>query len=142
MRYAGFVVLTVVLMASCQSRNSAPAAKGGSTANAVTAAELGKIGFAFAGYEDGFKKGPASAADLQPFLKDSAVEREAWKKLSDGTIVFAWKATSKTMPAGPANTVLAYGRDVPASGGLVLFGSGEVRTLSAADFASATKATP
>jgi hypothetical protein len=134
MRHAGFL-LAVVLIAGCQSRPSSPAAKG-----AVTAAELGKIGFAFAGYEDSFKKGPASAADLQPFLKDGAVEREAHKKLSDGTIVFAWKATSKSMPAGPANTVLAYGRDVPASGGLVLFGSGEVRTLSAADFAGATKA--
>ena len=36
--------------------------------------------------------------------------------------------------------MLAYGRAVPTSGGLVLFGSGEVRTLSATDFAGATKA--
>jgi hypothetical protein len=139
MRHAGFV-LAIVLIAGCQSRNAPAPARAGAT-SAVTAAELGKIGFAFAGYEDSLKKGPASAADLQPFLRDGAVEREAHRKLSDGTIVFIWKATSKTMPAGPAMTVLAYGRDVPASGGLVLFGSGEVRTLTAADFARATKAT-
>ena len=116
-----------------------PLAGCGSTSSKVSTVELSKMGFAFASLEDSAKKGPATAADLQPFLTSTAEEQSAYGKLRTGKIVFLWGATTKGMTAGPSNTVLAYGSDVPKSGGLVLFGSGEVREQTAAQFAAAPK---
>jgi hypothetical protein len=44
--------------------------------------------------------------------------------------------------AGPSNTVLAYEKDVPARGGLVLMGDASTRRMTAQEFAQAPKATP
>src|SRR5262245_12241618 len=108
----------LLLNAGCNARKAA--------APAVTAADLGKLGFAIASYEDGLKKAPGAAADLKPFLASSAQEVETFQKVADGRVVVIWGAPAKGMKAGPAMTVLAYARDVPTAGGLVLFGSGEV----------------
>ncbi len=136
-------VLFLAAVSGCQKTGpggASPSASPTGSAGTVTVAELSKIGLAFQSYEDSFRKGPAAAADLQPFLKDMQVERDAYQKLSQGEVVFLWGASMKKMPKGPSATAVAYAKDVPTQGGLVLFGSSEVRTLSAQDFAKAPKA--
>jgi hypothetical protein len=132
----GLVVMGLLAMVGCHSQTGSALA--GKTS--VTAADLGKLGFAIAGYEDSFKKGPASAADLKPFMESTLQDRAALQRVTDGDVVVLWGASMKAMKAGPAATIIAYARDVPTAGGLVLFGSGEVRTLTAAVFASTPQA--
>src|SRR5437899_2021696 len=110
----------VTALSGCQYQTdgSKEAMTAGQTV-AVSAAELTKIGLAFQNYEVTVGKPPAKAEDLQPFLKDTAVERDAYSKLRRGDVLFVWGSSSKIMPAGPASTVLAYAKDVPTNGGLV-----------------------
>ena len=46
----------------------------------------------------------------------------------------------KNRPAGTAKTILAYEKDVPASGGLVLMAEGSVRSMTADEFKKTPKA--
>ena len=83
------MVLVMALAAGCQPPSSSPTSpQPGATAGAATSAELGKIGMAFASWEAFNKKGPESAADLKPFLNDTALDRDAWQKLNAGEVVF------------------------------------------------------
>src|SRR5262249_47045127 len=107
--------LSLLLMAvGCR----APIAPPPADQAAVTAADLAKLGFAIASYEDGLKKAPSSAGDLRPFLEATPQERESLRKAADGGIVVIWGASVKAMKGGASTTVLAYARDVPATGGL------------------------
>jgi len=55
-----------------------PGCNPGSGKGTVMAADLSKLGFAIASYEDGLKKAPSAAADLKPFMEATSQEREAY----------------------------------------------------------------
>lgn len=133
-------MLLCVLVTGCQQK--ADPTKTGAvkpSASAVTSAELNKIGLAFQNHEVTLNKAPAKVEDLKPFLRDMDVEKSAYQKLAQGDVVLLWNTTTKGMKSGASNTVLAYEKSVPNSGGLVLMGSSEVKTMTASEFAGKLK---
>ena len=80
--------------------------------------------------DDG-KRPPSRAAELQPY---EALIPVASPALQNGEVVYLWGAGY----AFGGQDVAAYEKKVPAEGGLVLFTGGTVKSMTAADFASAT----
>jgi hypothetical protein len=113
----------------------------GSARAQLTAAERAKrtndlkqIGIAYHNYFDSFKKGPAKAADLFDFLEK---DKRILGLLENKDIVFQYGVGVTDMTDGTSNTVLAYDKDVPTKGGLVLMGDASVKTMTAEDFKKA-----
>jgi hypothetical protein len=84
--------------------------------------DLMQIGLAYHGFYDGNKRPPASVAEL----RQQPLSVDAVRKLEDGSIVFLYGVAPLEMSEGSTNTVLAYEKDVPTSGGYVVFGDGHV----------------
>jgi hypothetical protein len=101
-----------------------------------TANDLRQIGLAYHGYCDAQRKGPASEKDLAPYYENS--ERLSGA-LRSGRYVFLWGVS--VMDLGKRTyVVIGYEKDVPTSGGYVLFANASVRKMSAQEFQSAAKA--
>lgn len=79
------------------------------------------------------KRPPASVAELRPL---EPIHPMAVRQLTLGLTVYAWGVGLD--PASPA--VLAYPKDAAEKGGPVLLQNGEVKTMTAAEFAAAPKA--
>jgi hypothetical protein len=101
--------------------------------------DLRQLGRAFHDHCDAKRGPPRNAADLAPFLGN---RQSAIAPLTDGRLVFNYSVGIMDMVAGTSNTVLAYERDAPARGGLVLFGDGSVRAVNAGEFAGLEQARP
>lgn len=110
---------------------------GAAPGDARTTNDLKQIGLAYYNYHDSFNKGPAKAEDLAEFLEN---DKRLIGLLKDENIVFFFGVGIAQMTAGTSNTVLAYVKEVPDKGGLVLMGDGSIKKLSADEFAKATKA--
>jgi hypothetical protein len=99
--------------------------------------QLKAIAIAYHNCNDQNLKGPANAAELQKFLEGFP---DAVQAIQSGEIVVYWNAKVPTdFPKGTSNTVLAYDKVVPASGGVVVMGDGSPRVMTAAEFAAAPK---
>lgn len=85
-------------------------------------------------YGDEKKAAPAKIADLE---KVEPVYPGAYIALVQGNIVYSW---GKSFSPSGSDTVLAYEKKVPESGGHVLMQDGTVKEMSAAEFNSAKKA--
>jgi hypothetical protein len=116
---------------------------GAGALNAKNSNDLKVIGLAFHNFSDANTgKAPTKAEDLDPYLKDIP---DASKALKDGKVVFLFGVSMMDIlksGTSTSETVLAYEKDVPAQGGLVLLADGSVRKMSAAEFKTAKKATP
>jgi hypothetical protein len=100
--------------------------------------QLKSIGLAYHNCNDQNKKGPANADELAKFgaLPDEVAA------VKTGEIVVQWNAVIPgSFPAGAGETVLAYEKDVPTKGGMVLMGDATVRTMTAQEFGAAAKPT-
>jgi hypothetical protein len=98
--------------------------------------DLKEILLAYHNYGDKNKgSAPAKAADLAPFL-----EKRALGRLEDKSVVFVYGVTIKDMTEGTSNTILAHEKDAPEKGGLVAYGDGSVKKLTADAFKKATVA--
>jgi hypothetical protein len=75
---------------------------------------------------------PAKAADLGPFL-----EKRALARLENKSVVFVYDVTLKDMIQGSSNTILAYEKNAPEKGGMVAYGDGSVKKLTADEFKKA-----
>jgi hypothetical protein len=106
-------------------------------ADSVTANDLKQIGLAFHSYHDATNKAPADAKALAPYFENS---KKLLGLLENKDIEFVYNVAIRQMTAGASNTALAWEKDVPKKGGLVLFGDGSVRKLTAAAFAKTTRA--
>ena len=80
------------------------------------------------------KRPPNSLADLEDASATHPVGHAA---ASTKEFVIYYKVM---INSAKADTVLAYHKDVPASGGVVVMQDGSVKEMTAADFASAPKA--
>jgi hypothetical protein len=86
---------------------------------------------------DATQKPPASAQDLAAYVENNAKLLGA---LREGQYVVYWGVNVFRLTAGTSSTVLAYEKDVPTKGGQVAMADGRVKTMSADEFAKATKA--
>jgi hypothetical protein len=95
--------------------------------------DLKEILLAYHNYADKNKgSAPTKAADLAPLL-----EKRALARLEDKSVVFVYEVTLKDMKEGTSNTILAYVKDAPEKGGLVGYGDGSVKKLTADEFKKA-----
>jgi hypothetical protein len=99
--------------------------------------QLKRIGLAYHNCVDASGKPPAKVEDLAPFYENDVRVTAAIK---DGSFVVFWNASLRTMKAGTSNTILAYEKEAPEKGGLVLMADASVRTMNAKEFKEAAKA--
>jgi hypothetical protein len=114
----------------------APAAAAAQT-DARTTNDLRQIGLAYQNLVAVDGKAPAKAEDLAPYFDNN---KRLLDLLKNEDIVFFYNVTPTQMTSGTSNTVLAYVKDVPDKGGLVLLGDGSVKKLSAEEFKKANLA--
>ena len=98
---------------------------------------LKQIGLAYHNHLSATGKAPAQAEDLAPYLENDARLVGA---LKDGSYVFLFGVHIKDMVKGTSNTVLAYEKDVPTQGGVVLRADGTVKEMTVDEFQAAPKA--
>jgi hypothetical protein len=102
--------------------------------------DLKAIGLAYHNYLDSHQgQAPTRAADLQPYLTEFP---RSIQGLNDGSIVFLYGVRVVEMPEGTSKTVLAYDKDVPTNGGLVLMGDASVQNVTAQEFQKMPQAKP
>jgi hypothetical protein len=95
--------------------------------------DLKEILLAYHNYIDKNKgSAPAKAADLGPFL-----EKRALARLENKSVVFVYNVTLKDMIQGSSKTILAYEKNAPEKGGMVAYGDGSVKKLTADEFKKA-----
>lgn len=103
----------------------------------VTANDLKQIGLAYHNHIDSVAKAPAKAEDLAPYFDNS---KKLLDHLKTKRIEFYYGVTIAQMTEGTSNTILAFEQAAPDKGGLVLFGDGSVKKLTAGEFEKAPKA--
>lgn len=93
----------------------------------------------FAGYYMTYtmtEKTPQSLADMPLFQRDKP---KSYKRFADGEYVVLWGGDLRHAPAGTSMTILAYEKDVPEKGGVVLFLDGHSDNVSAQEFQTFAK---
>jgi hypothetical protein len=110
-------------------------------ADKITTNDLKEIGLAYHSYFDKNKKGPAKADDLASFL-DATNRKKLIDALKAEDVVFIYNVGILDMIDGTSNTLIAYVKDAPKDGGLVLYGDGSVKTMKADEFKKAILAKP
>jgi hypothetical protein len=100
----------------------------------VTADDFKQLGLAFHNSLDSARNGPQEFADLARFLP------KQFESSKMQQIEFCYGVGLREMTAGSSKTVVAFEKNVTTTGGLVLFGDGNVKSMSAAEFENAPKA--
>lgn len=128
----GCLVVACGAMVGCGS-GSQPGA--GAPPESQTAMEVAGLIRAYSG-ENG--KGPQKAADLKKYELGYPLGLAA---VQSGQIVVLWGGTvAGEGGGGGKEEVVAHEKDVPTAGGYVVLQNGQVRKMTAAEFANAPKA--
>ncbi len=98
-------------------------------------AELGQIHEIYKLFIKSNQRPPKDFADLNQKAY-SEVNPMAFNGIKDGKYVVVWGVSDNS-----SGTVLAYEKDAPEKGGNVLMADGTIKTMSAAEFQAAYKAT-
>ena len=107
---------------------------GGKSGDPAVANDLKQIGLAFLNYDSEYRgKGPPDADALKKFLEG---DTPAYRGLKDGRYVFIWNARLLDNTGEP-QAILAYQKDVPSQGGVVLFVDASTRYMTPDEFKSA-----
>jgi len=130
----GLKVATITFKRTAEVRPTPPVA---GLADRRRQNDLKQIGLAYHNYFSANNRAPSKVEDLAPFYESSV---ELTRSLKSGDIVFFYGVGLREMKAGTSNTVLAYEKAVPTTGGYALFGDGSVKMLTPAQFKSAVKA--
>ena len=99
--------------------------------------DLRQIGIYYRLEVDTAGQGPAKLEDWRELKKDLP---KLYQAIEEGRFVVIWNTSPGLMSEGPSRTVLAYEKDAPTKGGVVLLGDGSVRQMSVAEFQAAPKA--
>ena len=86
---------------------------------------------------DTAKRGPGNLESWNALKKDDSKLYEA---LKDGRYVVIWNTSPALMTDGPSKTILAYEKDAPTMGGVVLLGDGATKYMTQQEFQAAPKA--
>jgi hypothetical protein len=125
------LVVGVMAWTGCTSSS-----KSGGAANGPTVADdLFEVAGLLRDHTIQFQRGPARLADV---ANNQPLYPRGYHAIQNGTIVVLWGVP---LPAegGPAN-VIAYEKKSETEGGNVLLQNGEIKQMSASEFASAPKA--
>jgi len=99
---------------------------------------LNEVGSMLRLYTGKANRGPAKVADLAEYEAGHPLALAAVRK---GEIVIVWGATmAGEGEGGGAAEIVAYEKVAPTDGGAVLLQNGQVKTMTAAEFATAPKA--
>jgi len=129
------LALCLAVAAGCSSTPSRTG-DGSAPTNADALHEVGQL---LRAYPAKGGKGPAKAADLAPYEQGGPLGYAAVKS---GDIVVVWGVTMAgegDTASGGGTDVIAYEKKTPTEGGSVLLSGGEVKTMTAAEFAAAPK---
>jgi hypothetical protein len=107
-----------------------------SQADDAQRAALADLGQAYRLYLEQKKQPPTGPANLRAYTPAFALLPQA---LQGDKFTVLWGANPASVP-NPADTVLAYEKGVPASGGCVLMADGNVKHMTAQEFQNAPKA--
>ena len=110
--------------------------------------DLMNIGVQYHAFFDAEKRSPANLEELIKFEDEWAnvlpgnkeTQERSGTALQSQKYVVLWNANIKGHGGSSSDIVLAYEKDVPTKGGLVCMQSGEVKQMSADEFAKAEKA--
>ena len=128
----GAVGLALVLGVGCSSPTSIPPEQ----AELEVGTGLVEVGDLLRTYTEETGRAPSKAADL---AKYQALYPRGVQAIQSGSVTVTWGV--KVPPAGTGGTeVVAYEKTTPAEGGGVLLMNGEVKRMSAEEFAAAPKA--
>ena len=127
------VALGLAVAAGCSS-TPPKAGEGGVQTNADA---LNEVATLLRSYPAKGGKGPAKAADLAPYEQGGPLGFAAVKK---GDIVVVWGAAMGGEGDAGSADVIAYEKKTPTDGGAVLLLNGQVKAMTAAEFAAAPKA--
>ncbi len=99
--------------------------------------DLKEIVLAYHNYADKNKgAAPSKAADLETFISEKNKKRLVGLLENKG-IVFVFDVKITDMKDGTSNTIIAYEKDAPTKGGMVAYGDGSVKKLTADEFKKA-----
>ncbi len=136
MRYTLLATLLTILIsvqAGCSSSNT-PAAKSGQPAGS-------DLGFEVAGilrmYPGEFGNGPKKASDIKKYEAGFPI---GYAAIQSGQIVVVWGATVAGEGGGGTADVVAYEKEAPTAGGMVVLQNGTVKQMTAEEFKAAPKA--
>lgn len=115
-------ILMLLLLAGCGHN-------GGGVAIAPNENDLGQIYSMYQRCVKNTEKPPSGTEDLERY---EPIFPAAFRRLKDGKYLVVWNVTSKD-----PGTILAYEKDVPINGGVVLMADGAVKTMTAEQFKAA-----
>lgn len=99
------------------------------------------IGFEVAGlirsYSGETGKGPTKVADLKKYELGYPL---GYAAVQSGQVVILWGSTVAGEGGGGSQSVVAHEKDVPTAGGFVVLQDGNVKQMTATEFAAAPKA--
>lgn len=131
--------VAVLLCAGCGRRDNTPP-----TADVMRERNLMEVGELLRVYQAEKSKPPTSLAELQVLPAVEMIASMGLEMLKNGEIVTRWEAklpdTGEEPGTTPDQEVLAYYREVPEQGGLVLLLNRNVQTMTAEEFQAAPKA--
>ena len=125
------VFLSAILVVGCSSGDGEPAVTGGPTAKDSLTDLVSMLNH----FKSENKKPPARMADVMPV---EPIFQGAYLGLVRNEIVYVWGAP---IDAAGSGKVLAYEKAVETGSGYVLMQDGTIKTMEAAEFNAAPKAT-
>jgi hypothetical protein len=133
LRRLAFILLGLaagLMLSGCSRKAAVP-----SDDQSLRQTELQQIWEVYTSYIRQNKRPPRQYADVKGY---GTVFSEGLRALKDGQCVAIWGVADAATAA--ANKILAYEKAAPQQGGLVVFGDGTVKHLTAAEFQAAPKA--
>lgn len=122
----------LIFFTGCSSSNNPSG-----TAGPTRADNLQEVGGMISLYSGEYRRGPAKVADLAKYEHGYPL---GFAALKSGDIVVVWGATMAGEGGGGSGEIVAYEKKAATEGGAVLLQNGQVKQMSAAEFAAAPKA--